>query len=329
MLAWLCTATVLAVTVVDGAIFPNDPELYKIVSLNDHCDSKDHKQSLNDTSAPQSAGILTAKQLRDLRATGENGCSFEFSAPGSSGLIVSVVEMNLRRGVLNESCIDYISVITKFNFGSDKDERCGWITKEDNHHFTTTHSLQLKLFSKTPLTQFFDDHILAMVATSYTESQDGSCGPEEFQCASGGRCIYKGYRCDNVNNCGDNSDEAKLGNSMCLMPLSSLVLIILGLADLFVTWCIVLICFIRSALSKQKALQDDRWGAPAAASGASTPEEAADESATEADEDDQEKGAGDADESSSQKSQDEQPFKNPLANSIRGKEEDPAAPAAS
>ncbi|KAK8770773.1 hypothetical protein V5799_012768, partial [Amblyomma americanum] len=169
MLAWLCTATVLAVTVVDGAIFPNDPELYKIVSLNDHCDSKDHKQSLNDTSAPQSAGILTAKQLRDLRATGENGCSFEFSAPGSSGLIVSVVEMNLRRGVLNESCIDYISVITKFNFGSDKDERCGWITKEDNHHFTTTHSLQLKLFSKTPLTQFFDNHILAMVATSYTE----------------------------------------------------------------------------------------------------------------------------------------------------------------
>ncbi|XP_077508633.1 uncharacterized protein LOC144120028 [Amblyomma americanum] len=215
MLVWLCTATVLAVTVVDAAIFPNDPELYKIMSLNDHCDSKDNKQSLNDTSAPQSAGILTAKQLRDLRATGENGCSFEFSAPGSSGLIVSVVEMNLRRGVLNESCITYISVISKFNFGSDKDERCGWITKEDNHHFTTTHSLQLKLFSKTPLTQFFDNHILAMVATSYTESQDGSCGPEEFQCASGGRCIYKGYRCDNVNNCGDNCDEAKLGHSMC------------------------------------------------------------------------------------------------------------------
>ncbi|KAK8770772.1 hypothetical protein V5799_012767 [Amblyomma americanum] len=190
---------------------------YQQLSLNDHCDSEDHKQSLNDTSAPQSAGILTAKQLRDLRATGENGCSFEFSAPGSSGLIVSVVEMNLRRGVLNESCIDYISVITKFNFGSDKDERCGWITKEDNHHFNTTHSLQLKLFSKTPLTQFFDNHILAMVATSYTE----------------------------------------------LMPLSSLVLIILGLADLFVTWCIVLICCIRSALSKQNdSLQENRTALP-------------------------------------------------------------------
>ncbi|XP_075744600.1 uncharacterized protein LOC142803367 [Rhipicephalus microplus] len=223
MLAWLCTAAAMTVTATKGMVIkPDDPSAYKIVSLNDHCDSKDHKQSLNDTSWPQSAGILTASQLRDLRGTGENGCSFEFSAPGSSGLIVSVIEMNLRMGLLNDSCLDYISVITKFNFGSDKDERCGRITSEQNYHFATTHSLQLKLFSKTPLTNFFDDYILAVVATSYAESQDGVCGPEEFQCTSGDRCIHKGYRCDNVNNCGDNSDEAQLGNSMCRgYPLKS------------------------------------------------------------------------------------------------------------
>ncbi|KAL1443170.1 hypothetical protein MTO96_030421 [Rhipicephalus appendiculatus] len=214
----------MAITAAKGTLIkPDDPSAYKIVSLNDHCDSKDHKQSLNDTSWPQSAGILTASQLRDLRGTGENGCSFEFSAPGSSGLIVSVIEMNLRMGLLNESCLDYISVITKFNFGSDKDERCGRITSEQNYHFATTHSLQLKLFSKTPLTNFFDDYILAVVATSYAESQDGVCGPDEFQCISGGRCIHRGYRCDNVNNCGDNSDEAQLGNSMCRGDATQLI----------------------------------------------------------------------------------------------------------
>ncbi|XP_037564949.2 uncharacterized protein LOC119444654 [Dermacentor silvarum] len=306
----------MAITAAGGTVIkPDNPGAYKIVSLNDHCDSKDHKQSLNDTSATQSAGILTASQLRDLRGTGENGCSFEFSAPGSSGLIVSVIEMNLRMGVLNESCIDYISVITKFNFGSDKDERCGRITSEQNYHFATTHSLQLKLFSKTPLTNFFDDYILAVVATSYTESQDGACGPDEFQCTAGDRCIYKGYRCDNVNNCGDNSDEAKLGNSMCLMPLSSLLLIIAGLVDLLLTWCIVLCCCLRSALTKQKALQADRWGA-LAPEGAATPSEEGESS----DVDDEEDVGGTGDASTT--SQQEKTFRNPLAASLRSKEDE-------
>ncbi|KAH7959837.1 hypothetical protein HPB49_014101 [Dermacentor silvarum] len=278
-------------------------QVWKRVSLNDHCDSKDHKQSLNDTSATQSAGILTASQLRDLRGTGENGCSFEFSAPGSSGLIVSVIEMNLRMGVLNESCIDYISVITKFNFGSDKDERCGRITSEQNYHFATTHSLQLKLFSKTPLTNFFDDYILAVVATSYTEcewlhasysgvntctncAQDGACGPDEFQCTAGDRCIYKGYRCDNVNNCGDNSDEAKLGNSMC-----------------------------RGYRVVKYALQADRWGA-LAPEGAATPSEEGESS----DVDDEEDVGGTGDASTT--SQQEKTFRNPLAASLRSKEDE-------
>ncbi|KAH7956926.1 hypothetical protein HPB52_013563 [Rhipicephalus sanguineus] len=316
----------MAITVAKGAVIePDDPSAYKIVSLNDHCDSKDHKQSLNDTSWPQSAGILTASQLRDLRGTGENGCSFEFSAPGSSGLIVSVIEMNLRMGVLNESCLDYISVITKFNFGSDKDERCGRITSEQNYHFATTHSLQLKLFSKTPLTNFFDDYILAVVATSYAESQDGVCGPEEFQCTAGDRCIHKGYRCDNVNNCGDNSDEAQLGNSMCLMPLSSLVLIIAGLADLLITWCIVLGCCLRSALTKQKALQQDRWGALA-------PEDAAleetEEESSDVDDQDDDGGTGDANASTSSQQEKGNAFRNPLAATLRSQEDEREEPAA-
>ncbi|KAH6933979.1 hypothetical protein HPB50_019367 [Hyalomma asiaticum] len=277
-----------------------------------------HGLSLNDTSATLSAGILTATQLRDLRGTGENGCSFEFSTPGSSGLIVSVIEMNLRMGVLNESCIDYISVITKFNFGSDKDERCGRITKEQNYHFTTPHSLQLKLFSKTPLTNFFDDNILAVVATSYTESQDGICGQDEFQCTAGDRCIYKGYRCDNVNNCGDNSDEAPLGNSMCLMPFSSLVLIIAGLADLLLTWCIVFCCCLRSALTKQKALQEDRWGALAPEDAEDLSEE--DEEDAEGDDQDDDGGTGDA--STSSQRDKGNAFRNPLAASLRSKEDE-------
>ena len=33
------------------------------------------------------------------------------------------------------------------------------------------------------------------------------CGEDEFECADGETCVPLDYRCDYVNDCGDNSDE--------------------------------------------------------------------------------------------------------------------------
>lgn len=78
------------------------------MSLNNFCNNKENKLVLENSSSPRSAGIATATQLRDRR--GSIGCGYEFEAKESMGLIVSVVDMNLRAGVLNESCTDYITV---------------------------------------------------------------------------------------------------------------------------------------------------------------------------------------------------------------------------
>ncbi|XP_037515327.2 uncharacterized protein LOC119391746 [Rhipicephalus sanguineus] len=230
------------------------------VSLNDFCDNKENKKDLRNTSQSKSAAIVTATQFRDMRGSIKDGCSIDLSTKGTAGLIVSLVEMNLRSGVLNRSCIDYVNIVTKFHIPSDKDERCGRVRADEYRYFATSQSLQLRLHSRTPLSTFFEGYTLAVVVTSFTEasSHDGGCAPHEFQCVAGGRCIYKHYQCDNINNCGDNSDEEQLGNSMCLMPLSSLVLITTGTVQFAVTWLLVLCCCIRSALSSKKAVLEDR-----------------------------------------------------------------------
>lgn len=291
MLASVFTLTTTAFTLGMAAIQPADPSLYEIVSLNNFCNNKENKLVLENSSSPRSAGIATATQLRDRR--GSIGCGYEFEAKESMGLIVSVVDMNLRAGVLNESCTDYITFVTDYNLGADKEKRCGRVTGADHYHFATPRSVSLKLFAKSPLSHFFDGYILGVVATSYVEPEDGSCGPNEFMCSSGDRCIYRGYRCDKVNNCGDNSDEDAFGNSMCLMPLSSLILIILGLADLVITWIMVFYCCVRSALTRKKSMHDDRWAVAAPPGIGQDLSDASDESgsddsdkSTEADDDD-------------------------------------------
>lgn len=187
--------------------------------------------------------------------------------------------------------------VTDYNLGADREKRCGRVTGGDHYHFATPRSVSLKLFAKSPLSHFFDGYILGVVATSYVEPEEGSCGPNEFMCASGERCIYKGYRCDNVNNCGDNSDEDAFGNSMCLMPLSSLILIILGLADLVITWLMVFYCCVRSALTRKKSLQDDRWGVLAPPGMDEQLSEGSEESGSE--DSDEKTTAGDSDSTSS------------------------------
>ncbi|KAL1472472.1 hypothetical protein MTO96_022962 [Rhipicephalus appendiculatus] len=276
MMNSLVLVAAFAIRFTEAFTWAVNPNYYEVVSLNDFCDNKENKKDLRNTSQSKSAAIVTATQFRDMRGSIKDGCSIDLSTKGTAGLIVSLVEMNLRSGVLNRSCIDYVNIVTKFHIPSDKDERCGRVRADEYRYFATSQSLQLRLHSRTPLSTFFDGYTLAVVVTSFTgrspellsslscrarrlpSSHDGGCAPHEFQCVAGGRCIYKHYQCDNINNCGDNSDEEQLGNSMCLMPLSSLVLITTGTVQFAVTWLLVLCCCIRSALSSKKAVLEDR-----------------------------------------------------------------------
>ncbi|XP_077533462.1 uncharacterized protein LOC144145671 [Haemaphysalis longicornis] len=228
------------------------------VSLNDHCDNKENQRELWNATQIKSAAIVTATQFRDGRGRHEYGCSMKLFTKHATGLIVSFVEMNLRDGLLNGSCIDYLSVETKYSVASEQD-RCGKLREDQHVFFHTSQSVTLKLHTPTPLSSFFEGYTLAAIVTSFSQvsRSEGKCGPQQFQCASGGRCIYKEYVCDNVNNCGDNSDEANLGNSMCLMPLSSLILISMGATQFAVTWILVLCCCIKSALKHKKAIGED------------------------------------------------------------------------
>ncbi|XP_065308149.2 uncharacterized protein [Dermacentor albipictus] len=244
----------------NGQLHPKNPTIYKMVSLNQNCGTRFGNGSLNNATEPLSSAIVTATQFRDRRAATTDGCSTEIGASSSESMIVSLVEMNLRQGLLNDSCIDYVNIITRFTSANDPDQQCGRIRESENKAFSTSYTLSIKLFSRTPLSYFFDGNILAVVVTAANEPVNGRCSPNQFLCVAENKCIYEGYRCDNINNCGDNSDEYKLGTSTCFMPQSSLLLISFGVINLIITWLSVFYCCVKSALSRKKALRDDRFG---------------------------------------------------------------------
>ncbi|KAK8777535.1 hypothetical protein V5799_029120 [Amblyomma americanum] len=105
-------------------------------------------------------------------------------------MIVSIVEMNLRQGLLNRSCIDYVNkfamaqsmygmlttaqIITRFTSTNDPEQRCGLIPKSKHESMTTSYTLTFKLFSRTPLSYFFDGNIFAVVVTAATDREHES-----------------------------------------------------------------------------------------------------------------------------------------------------------
>ncbi|XP_064469423.1 uncharacterized protein LOC135384134 isoform X1 [Ornithodoros turicata] len=207
------------------------------------------------TSMPFSSAIVWATQRRNRR--GRDTCEYELVGSGGTGLIVTIEEMNLRQGQFNKSCIDFVR--TKTRYLTEDEEQCGEITKKNPIHWTTSYTLSIQLYTKTPISYFVDGNILRIIVTSYAEAEEGTCGPSQFLCDNN-RCIFSGYQCDGNNNCGDNSDETYFGTSACMMPKSSLILFSLAVINFVVTWCSVFYCCVRSAVSKRKAFQDDRWG---------------------------------------------------------------------
>ncbi|XP_064469424.1 uncharacterized protein LOC135384134 isoform X2 [Ornithodoros turicata] len=162
------------------------------------------------TSMPFSSAIVWATQRRNRR--GRDTCEYELVGSGGTGLIVTIEEMNLRQGQFNKSCIDFVR--TKTRYLTEDEEQCGEITKKNPIHWTTSYTLSIQLYTKTPISYFVDGNILRIIVTSYAE----------------------------------------------VMPKSSLILFSLAVINFVVTWCSVFYCCVRSAVSKRKAFQDDRWG---------------------------------------------------------------------
>ncbi|KAL3186283.1 hypothetical protein MRX96_028008 [Rhipicephalus microplus] len=142
-----------------------------LLSLNQNCGTRFGNGSLNNATEPLSSAIVTATQFRDRRAATTDGCSTEIGASSSESMIVSLVEMNLRQGLLNDSCIDYVNIITRFTSANDPDQQCGRIRESEHKAFSTSYTLSIKLFSRTPLSYFSDGNILAVVVTAANERE--------------------------------------------------------------------------------------------------------------------------------------------------------------
>ncbi|XP_077534793.1 uncharacterized protein LOC144146741 [Haemaphysalis longicornis] len=238
---------------VDGNLQPRSPADYLLRSLNDCCvTNTDCEVKLTSATSVHSAVIVTASQFRVRQGAREGGCKITIEAAEADNLIVAVVEANLRQGRMNDSCIDYFKIVTRFESDQSVRARCERLRPADLNHQATSNRLDIILYAKTPLSHFFEGSTLAVVVTGTTDPVDGACGPNQFLCAKSSRCIYEGYRCDNINNCGDEGDEEKLGASTCFMPKISLLLISFGIINFIVTWLSVIYCCVKSAISKKK-----------------------------------------------------------------------------
>ena len=72
---------------------------------------------------------------------------------------------------------------------------------------------------------YFSIPLLIMLMLSFsvhdvTPTQN-SCGEDRFACDNG-RCIYNGFRCDRIDDCGDASDERDCGMHFMLNSLTVL-----------------------------------------------------------------------------------------------------------
>ena len=55
-----------------------------------------------------------------------------------------------------------------------------------------------------------EEHIL-LYSANISATRGSSCRNDEFMCPASRQCIPLEFRCNNVNDCGDNSDENQCG----------------------------------------------------------------------------------------------------------------------
>ncbi|XP_064489033.1 low-density lipoprotein receptor-related protein 12-like [Ornithodoros turicata] len=196
----------------------------------------------------KSARKLTAVQPRQII---REKCTFEVKANNSDGVVLFIQEMKLRTSkAVDDVCIDYVE------FTADTGKSHITVCGETMKSYDTGVPLNISLYLNP--TQFYEPGtILKLVLTGFNKTTQVDCNDESFRC-SNSRCIWKGFMCDETDNCGDDSDEKYFVSSMCYMPMAALVLIISGILIILISLFMICYCMARLHTQLQRALEEER-----------------------------------------------------------------------
>lgn len=220
-------------------------DLYTTVSLYDLCSGPGLTLDAN---GARSAVYIVAERPRvALRKK----CSFSVRANNSDGVVISLQRMKLRPSTAVDGvCLDYIEF--KGENGRVHTTSCGLGVKS----YDMPVPLTVNLFTNP--TQFYTPgEIISFFLTGYNKTTQEDCRGGSFTC-SNARCIWEGFACDAVDNCGDISDEKYFLSSMCLMPMTALVLIVSGILIIVTSLLMMCYCMARLRAQLKRALEEER-----------------------------------------------------------------------
>lgn len=151
-----------------------------------------------DANGHRSAVYVVAERPRRALS---NKCSFSVRANNSDGVVISLQKMNLRPSTAVDGvCLDYIEF--KGESGRVHTTSCGQGVKS----YDMPVPLTVHLFTN-PTQYYTPGEIISFVLTGFNKTTQEDCKGGSFTC-SNARCIYEGFACDGIDNCGDISDES-------------------------------------------------------------------------------------------------------------------------
>lgn len=201
-----------------------------------------------DATGPGSAVYIVAEQPR--RAVSDK-CVFMVRANNSDGVVISMQKMKLRRSTAVDGiCLDYVEFTGEG--GRNHLTVCG----SDLRSYEATVPFNVQMYINP--TQYYEPgELVAFVITGYNKTTQDDCKGGSFTCANS-RCIWDGFSCDKTDNCGDGSDEKYFVSSMCIMPMTALVLIVSGIAVILASLIMICYCMARLRTQLQRALEEER-----------------------------------------------------------------------
>lgn len=219
---------------------------YKTESLYELCAGPG--LSLDANGERSAVYIVAERPRRALRKK----CSFQVRANNSDGVVISLQKMNLRPSTAVDGvCLDYIEF--KGEGGRMHTTSCG---EGGAKSYDMPVPLTVHLFTN-PTQSYRPGEIISFVLTGFNKTTQEDCKGGSFTC-SNARCINEGFACDGIDNCGDNSDEKYFLSSMCIMPMTALVLIVSGCLIIVTSLFMMCYCMARLRTQLKRALEEER-----------------------------------------------------------------------
>ncbi|XP_064489955.1 uncharacterized protein LOC135401464 isoform X2 [Ornithodoros turicata] len=140
-------------------------------------------------------------------------------APAQLGIVIE--ELNTFKDPNENFCINYVdmhpleSFLTRF---------CG-LLEDLAETSDASEGNELDILWNRATVQL-EEKGLQLAITAFILAENGKCPENMYHCTNG-RCIDQRWRCDSVNNCGDNSDESECtGMNSSAMRKASLLLVV-------------------------------------------------------------------------------------------------------